>query len=269
MGIGKIETRDKGWGDGLMAGGEAIAAGEKIAPDLGWEKMVEKKIKKLLSTCCALMKEIELLLIRKNLISHYTPLGAAAKVTEVMSNQFFNSRTMLGKFRTLYKTFSDKFKKHSRKLSLATAIDKSKRSALIENQIAKKRTELESVIAKMMAVEVVDGLEQFEILLDPQLSQTLFKKMRIIEAATENPSTPIPKRRAIATVLASPNTSTRPLSSNSQPPTSQPSPKTIMLHEQQLMLQRMLSNLTGMSPSATRKTGDFGYKERLEHDNKS
>jgi hypothetical protein len=49
------------------------------------------------------MEEIELLLIRKKLISHYTPLGAAAKVTEVMSNQFFNSRTMLGKFRTLYK----------------------------------------------------------------------------------------------------------------------------------------------------------------------
>jgi hypothetical protein len=44
MGIGKIETRDKGWGDGLMAGGEAIAAGEKIAPDPRWEKMVEKKV---------------------------------------------------------------------------------------------------------------------------------------------------------------------------------------------------------------------------------
>jgi hypothetical protein len=29
MGIGKIETRDKGWGHCLRAGGEAIASGEK------------------------------------------------------------------------------------------------------------------------------------------------------------------------------------------------------------------------------------------------
>lgn len=63
--------------------------------------------------------------------------------------------------------------------------------------------------------------------------------MRIIKSATEKPSTPIPKRRAIATVPLSPNTPTRPLPSNRQPTTSHPSPKTVMLHEQQRMLQSM------------------------------
>jgi hypothetical protein len=49
------------------------------------------------------LKDIEVLLIRKNGISHCTPIGAAAKVNELMAYQFFNFRTMLGKFRALYK----------------------------------------------------------------------------------------------------------------------------------------------------------------------
>ena len=78
--------------------------------------------------------------------------------------------------------------------------------------------------------------------------------MRIIEAATENPSTPIPKRRAIATVPTSPNTSTRPLSSNSQP-----SPKTIILHEQQLMLQSWTENQVEKLEYVSRNNPSPGY----------
>lgn len=63
--------------------------------------------------------------------------------------------------------------------------------------------------------------------------------MRIIKSATTKPLSPIPKKRAIAAVPLSPNTLTSPLPSNRQLTTSHPSPKTVMLHEQQRMLQSM------------------------------
>ncbi|EFX65780.1 hypothetical protein DAPPUDRAFT_332863 [Daphnia pulex] len=55
-------------------------------------------------------KEIESLLIRKNCISHFTPFGAAFKVTEITANKYYNSRTMADRFRQKYIELPDETK---------------------------------------------------------------------------------------------------------------------------------------------------------------
>ncbi|EFX78668.1 hypothetical protein DAPPUDRAFT_320323 [Daphnia pulex] len=117
----------------------------------GMNKETERATKKLFSTCCALLKDIEVLLIRKNGISHYTPIGAAAK------------------------TFSVEFKEHARKLSFATAIDAAKRSEALEKEIENKRTELEGIVASVNSIN-----PSFRRPV-PQ-TETFPKKMRIIKS---------------------------------------------------------------------------------------